>query len=239
MKQRLLVGRLVRRPRHGQAPTFSVASSRFNTEDARARWLSAFVHANLAAAKPERVLGLRRDAFDFVDVTGAGCVIEPGAEEIADDALPTVALLQQLQDDFKTGYETLKAGGEWMLPEPIRYGIETWPEPIRYSFAGPGTRVIKGAGRGSFRSLFVAGMLDIVTEWWNSDRIRTCPRPKCGKLFLKVGRQVYCSAACSSITRWEKFQAKRRARDFKAEHRQRTAKRLGLSPKAKVQIGRG
>jgi uncharacterized Zn finger protein (UPF0148 family) len=49
-------------------------------------------------------------------------------------------------------------------------------------------------------------------------RIRTCPH--CGTLFLKQGKQAYCSNVCGQKVRWARFIAHRPDRDYRRERRQ-------------------
>jgi hypothetical protein len=49
-------------------------------------------------------------------------------------------------------------------------------------------------------------------------RIRACPQ--CGRLFLKEGKQAYCSNACGQKVRWARFIAHRPPRDYRRERKQ-------------------
>ena len=193
-----------------------VESTFFSTPESYAEWLCDFLRQDLD--RPASEVDLRRKAFDFISV-GEGAVIDlTPAGGLADDHLPTMAVLRDLQQEVATGISTVRAGNWWVVP------------PITYGLARLGSRLIRGHRQGPFRSLFLAAAADAVQESWQ--RLWECPR--CHHLFVKVGKQRYCSAACSQRTRWDRYKGKRPPRDYRLERENANRKRLG----ANVKVGR-
>jgi hypothetical protein len=189
------------------------SGSYFPTEEAKARWLLRLMSANLAELTPGELIGMSRDAAGFI----SPAFPDPNGPE------PDAALLRELQAALVRGWRKLNAGEWWALEGRIGYGIARM---------GPGRgRIIRGERQGRFADLFQAAALDLMQEHWS--RLETCP--KCGVVFLKVGKQEYCSPTCSQKVRWQRFAAKaKRARDYRAERTNAIRKRTG----ANVKLGR-
>ena len=192
-----------------------VETNFFPTPASYAEWLFDFLRQDID--KPGSEVDLRRRAFEFISF-GDGALIDLTPDGgLADDRLPTVAILKELQHLVIAGIATLRAGRWWSLP------------PVAYGLARLGSRLTRGSRQGPFRSLFLVAAADAVEESWS--RLWECPH--CGCIFVKVGKQRYCSATCSQKTRWSRFKDKRRARDYRKERESTIRKRLG----AKVKVG--
>ncbi len=137
--------------------------------------------------------------------------------------LPSVTVLRQLQADFDAGYSRLRKGDWWLLDHPMTQGI-----------ARMGNRLIRGHRQAPFRDLFVAMIIDLVEEYW--PQLHRCRRPRCRAVFVKVGKEAYCSSKCSNRTRWDRFKSRPRPRDYHREREQAIRKKRG--PLAKVKVMR-
>jgi hypothetical protein len=86
--------------------------------------------------------------------------------------------------------------------------------------------------RGSHVGIFWMRAADVLTQGWH--RIRVCARAGCGRLFVPVRRQVFCSQECSRSEQWKRFVKRNpdRGRDYHEEYKRRVRKTVGP---AKVQ----
>ena len=192
-----------------------VETSFFPTPASYGEWLFDFLWQDIDKLGSQ--VDLRRRAFEFISF-GDGALIDLTPDGgLADDRLPTVAVLKELQHLVIAGIATLRAGRWWSLP------------PVAYGLARLGSRLTRGSRQGPFRSLFLVAAADAVEESWS--RLWECPH--CRRIFVKAGKQRYCSAACSQRTRWDRFKPKRPARDYRLERENAMRKRLG----AKVKVG--
>jgi hypothetical protein len=107
--------------------------------------------------------------------------------------LPSLEQLLALQRDARAGIQRVRDGKWWELEDGIGYGI-----------ARMGTRLIKGARRGTLTNLFRDAVMETVLAFW--PQLHTCAR--CHALFVKVGKQKYCSPACANRAHWERFKAR-------------------------------
>jgi len=89
---------------------------------------------------------------------------------------------------------------------------------------------------GDLEGRFLATAADVLVESWG-DSLRRCPR--CGRLFVQVRRQEFCTPKCSQAVRWERYvQAHpERDRDHAAEYESRQTRRLGPRPGSRVKVG--
>jgi hypothetical protein len=179
--------------------------------DTYARWLFDFLRTDLATLTPGQLLGMRADLWAFV---GPEIVENPSW----DGNLPTVDVLETLQRVARAGIQRVREGEWFELEAGIKYGI-----------ALAGDRVIRGNQRGTFDDLFRAAVMETLQGYWH--RLPECPR--CHAIFVKVGKQKYCSPTCASRAHWDAFKARRRARDHHSEYERRVKKRLGPNVKAK------
>ena len=182
--------------------------------DAYASWLFAFLRTDLGTLTPGQLLGTRADVWAFTNPE----IIEP-PPSWGSERLPTAKSLAALQEDARAGYQRIKDGDWFELEKGIRYGI-----------ARMGDRVVRGNRRGTFEDLFRAAVMDIYQVFWH--QILHCPR--CRGLFLKLGKQMYCSPTCARRTHWDAFKKRRSPRDHHGEYKRRVKKRLG----AKVSVKR-
>ncbi len=178
--------------------------------DACAQWFFDFLRTDLAALTPGQLLGMRADLWAFVRP-------EIVQNRSWDGFLPPVEIMETLQRDALAGIQLVREGKWFELEAGITYGI-----------ARMGNHIIRGSRRGTLQDLFRAAVIDTVQESW--DRLRDCPH--CHALFLKVGKQKYCSPTCAGRAHWDAFKARGSARDHHAEYTRRTRKRLG--PKVRV-----
>jgi hypothetical protein len=198
-------------------------TDRFPSAESRARWLFDFLRTDLAKTTEGQVLGLRKDALGFagaviVQLPDSGPTRAPSRDKAADrweqeqgHVVPAEEL-PRLQASIRSGFNRLREHRWWLLEGPISYGIATL-----------GGRIIRGHRQGAFRDLFLAAALDLVQEWW--DRLYTCER--CKAIFVKIGKQAYCSPTCSQKARMERFRSKRPPRNYLAEREQAARKRFG------------
>lgn len=179
--------------------------------DAYAQWFFDFLRTDLAALTPGQLLGMRADLWAFVRP-------EILQNKSWDGDLPTAGILEALQRDARAGIRRVREGEWFELEAGIAYGI-----------ARMGNRIIRGSRRGTFEDLFRAAVMDTVQAFW--PRLHECPR--CHAIFVKVGKQKYCSPTCASRSHWDAFKARRGARDHHHEYERRAKKRLGPNVKVK------
>lgn len=215
---------------------------RADTPETRRRFLALFVNAE--PAELDR-LGADVAAFPtgpantrMLNASG-GARSWPDAENRQTSAPP--ALLAKLQAAMRSGVAELSAGRPWQLPAaPERIFVtpdatktlETRTGPVVERF--PLLRTYEGDLEGAF----LATAADVLVESWG-DSLRACPRPSCGRLFVPVRRQGFCSPKCSQAVRWERYVEAhpKRDRDHAAEYESRQTRRLGLRPGSRVKIG--
>ena len=187
------------------------------SKEASARWLFEFLRMDLAALTPGQLLGARADAWVFAQP-------EMVVNWDQSENRPTVVMLEAVQREVREGIHRVRQGGWFELEEGISYG-----------FARFGDQIIKGRRRATFEASFLAAAMDTVQEQWS--RLYECPR--CRRLFLKVGKQKYCSPKCAGQAHWENFKARRPARNHEREYARRTQKRLGPTARVKIKAKRG
>jgi hypothetical protein len=181
--------------------------------DVYAQWLFVFLRTDLGALTPGQLLGMRADVWAFTRPE----IIEH--KSWGSENLPTAEVLAALQTDARAGIQSVR-DGEWFdLEKGIGYGI-----------ALMGDRIVRGSRRGTFEDLFRDKVMDTVQTYW--ERLQECPR--CHGVFLKIGKQKYCSPTCARRTHWDAFKARRHDRDHHREYERRAKKRLG--PNVKVSI---
>lgn len=180
------------------------------------KWFFDFLRCDLRVLTPGQLLGLRADLFALVS---ADLLVGKGADSDPMPPLKILETLQAFQQDARDGIERVRKGQWFELEDGIGYGI-----------ARMGNHIVRGNRRGSFRDLFRAAVMELVQSSWS--QLHECPR--CRAVFLKVGKQKYCSPACASRTHWDAFKARRPARDHHNEYANQTKKRTG--PNVKVAI---
>jgi hypothetical protein len=208
------------------SPEIARFPTRFPTRESYAKWLLAFLYADLGRLTPGQELEWRHGAIEFIDLVVGGVLFELEGDALnRADNLPTVAVLRTLQEKLKDGLAANRRGDLWVERQPT----------AALAFLDKGY-VRKGSGRlwtrvyreGGFRELFVAAMWDVLVE--AGSRIYDCPT--CTKYFLKSRKQEYCSPLCSQKARWARFTANRPPRNYRREREQALKKRLG--PRARV-----
>jgi hypothetical protein len=184
--------------------------------DAYAQWLFVFLRTDLSALTPGQLLGMRADVWAFTDPE----IIEDSSW--GSESLPPPEVLAALQTDAHAGIQRIRDGDWFELEKGIRYGI-----------ALMGDRIVRGSRRGSCEDLFREKVMEILQASWA--QLRECPR--CHGVFLKIGKQKYCSSTCAQRTHWDAYKAGRPPRDHHGEYESRTRRRLGpnvkVTPKAR------
>jgi hypothetical protein len=174
-----------------------------------ADWLFRFLRADLSSLPAPQLHSMRVDTWRFV---------QPELiDDWKDNGLPTVETLEKLQVEANGGIRKIRKGDSWGLEKGISYEI------VRFE-----DRLIIGSRRGNFDDLFRSAVMEILQRFW--DRLRNCPQ--CSGLFLKIGKQKYCSQECASRAHWERFKSRHAGRDHQREYEQRIQKRLG--PRVKI-----
>jgi hypothetical protein len=74
---------------------------------------------------------------------------------------------------------------------------------------------------------FLSRAADVLVQSWSD--IRVCEREECGRLFVPVRRQVFCSPDCSRAVQWARYLERNpdRARDYHEEYKQRVQSKFG------------
>lgn len=207
------------------------------SQDTYTKWFFDFLRTDLTTLTPGQLLGMRADAWAFVGpailedtmpaegVENLPALADASLHPVQREAraaiqayLPTASSLEALQRDARAGIQRVREGDWFELERAIPYGI-----------ARQGNHIVRGAQRGAFRDLFLAAVMDTVQTSWS--RLFECPR--CHEIFLKVGKQKYCSPTCASRSHWDAFKARRSDRDHHLEYERRTKKRLGPNVKVK------
>lgn len=178
--------------------------------EAYAQWLFVFLRADLGALTPGQLLGMRADVWAFTRPE----IIERTSWD--SESLPTAEILAALQEDARAGIQRVRDGDWFDLEKGISYGI-----------ALMGDRIVRGSRRGTFEDLFRAAVMDTVQTFWK----QLCECPRCHGVFLKIGKQKYCSSTCARRTHWDAFKVRRSPRDHHGEYARRTRKRLGENVK--------
>ena len=153
-----------------------------------------------------------RDLWRFVEAE----IIEKASWNLRKDDLPPVKVLVALQTSARLGIQRVREGKWFSLKDGIRHGI-----------ARRGDSIVRGSRRGTFEDLFNAAVMDAVQAFWT--RLHECPR--CHQIFLKIGKQEYCTTLCASRTHWEAFKARRQPRDHRREYARRIRKQVGPNVK--------
>jgi hypothetical protein len=179
--------------------------------DAYDRWLFDFLRADLGALRGGVLLGARADAWAFV----RPAVVDDSEGSSLEEAFPSAAVLAEVQREARTALQVLGEGKEVARP-----GL-TSPGGMKLR----GDRLLNTVRRGTFHDLFLTTALDTIQASW--PRLRKCPH--CHGVFLKVGKQQYCSPLCAGRARGEAFKARHpdRRRDYHHEYERRIRQRLG------------
>ena len=191
--------------------------SRTQSPEAYDRWLFEFLRTDLRALTPVQLHGMRANLWAFVDpgeIKGQSWSTDPRrpAERPNAVSLPPIEVLEEMQQDARAGLQRLRENKWYVLEEGIGYGI-----------ACAGHHIVRIGRSGTFKDLFRAALMDTVQAVWGS--LYECPR--CHALFVKVGKQKYCSPTCGRRTHWDAFKERRAARDHHREYTGRVRKRLG------------
>jgi hypothetical protein len=220
----------MRRPTHrrkrlprgrSQPPDVIVSTQIFPDAESRARWLLDFLRLELDSISISTWRRLRREAWGFVDDGNSAIERDTDVGFSTDEALVLVdpGALRDLQEEVRRGIKAVRDGRWWLVKGEKEHGIARWGGSLR-----------RGHRAGVFRVLFVAIAVDIVEEYWSA--MYQCPQ--CDQLFLRQGKQMYCSKVCSRRTRWARFALGRPERDYRAERERAFQRRHG----ARVKLGR-
>ena len=180
------------------------------TAEERARFLFEFARTDLSKLTPGQTADLFSNAWAFP---------APFLTPIRPVALTekNKKTLRQVRSDIRVGLQALKDGHTWKVPGRSP-ALLLRPHPTRFA-----VRLY----RGSVRQMFLAAVADVLLEI--GPKLRRCKNPSCGELFLRQGKLIYCSPACSQKTRWARFVIKHpnRQRKYSKEYLQRLKKRKG------------
>ena len=131
-----------------------------------------------------------------------------------------LATLSELQQELIDGLDRFTRGYHWKIEGPSVVSVARAGDALTRSY------------QGTFKQLFRVSMLDAFERC--QTRLRRC---SCQRIFLRVGKQKYCSTACAQKTRWERYKPSRATRDYRAERenaiRKRTGANLRIRGKAK------
>jgi hypothetical protein len=172
-----------------------------------------------------------RDAED-VESTNIMAGLEAANLKLAVDAAvarPQGTDLGALLQDVLAGLNSFLAESEWTFPPltlapAVSLGSGKHTKPERQMI-------------GKLRDVVLAGISDLLMG--HGHKIRRCKARNCGKAFLTVRRQSFCSNRCASNTRSDRFQKKLGKTAFR-ERRHRyyeKAQRL-ITGNPKLRVGR-
>lgn len=182
-----------------------------------ARWFfNEFLRLDLGTISAAKESELAANLWAFV---GPGMVRDARSRE---GVVPLVAM-SSLAQAARDGIRRVTQGGWYELKEGVSYGI-----------AQLGDGLVKGRQTGTFEDQFHAAVMDACLVFW--DRLRDCPG--CGTLFLRAGKQKFCSNTCSRRASWERFERHRGPRDHHKEYESRVRKKLGATVKVGTNQGR-
>ncbi len=205
-----------RRPPRPRATTHRdpmLATPKFPTRDARIKWLLDFLRTDCTSLTKTQVQSLNKEVIEFVDVGPTGAIFTPPPGALTRPALGRLATSVQ------NGIVALETGHRWELDRPVKTALVQWGKTITTSYI-----------QGSLTTLFRAAAMAVVQDAWPT--LHRCPQ--CAELFRKVGKQRYCSGACSQRYRWQKFIGNGRTRDYRREREQAAKRKYGSN----VRIGR-
>src|SRR5262245_54085267 len=155
-------------------------------EERALRSIIAFAEANVPIPA-RKVRGARRDLLNLM---------------AAGDALPRGAPLTAIANMNAGGLEQLRL----CLRALLRFlagNDDTWPLhgesadlKIRLTPVRVASGAIKWAIDGDVGDVFIAQTKSLLDRLGGLDRLRLCPAPDCGRVYLKIGRQENCSTRC-------------------------------------------
>ncbi len=179
-------------------------------EDAYTQWFCAFLRSDLPSLTAGQQLGMRADLWRFVHPEIVTRTWSEG------EYLPPAAILGDLQKVARDGIDAVRSGKWFSLERGIGYGIALF-----------GDRLFRGSRTGSLDDQFRAVVMDTLQANWT--RLAACPQ--CREMFLKLGKQKYCSPKCASRARSDTFKARRKERDHHHEYVRRIQKKTGVKLK--------
>jgi len=107
-------------------------------------------------------------------------------------------------------------------------GQTAWPDmPVTLSAVHVAPHAVKWAIDGSVRDVLGYQVKTFLDRLGGVDRLRLCPAPDCGKVYLKIGRRENCSTRCAQRLYhrdYDPFAARARRSDSRPsrQHKQRT-----------------
>ncbi len=203
-----------------------VAAERMNqVREGRLGWLLRFLALDLDALSEGAWLDLRFDVLVFPH--GApffhGSARAPDREEV-----------RRFQMEVREGLKILFEEGFWDLEETA-IGIQLQrikEEPLALGSLRPPDRArIEKAYKTTWQAACLTTIADLLAT--QGERIRQCIN--CGKLFLAVKRQEYCTLRCSQTTRTRRYREAHREDAYGRRHRayqQSIERKLGARVRA-------
>jgi hypothetical protein len=170
----------------------------------RFRWLAEFAERALKSRADVEAAADDLAAFGFWSLHEAYMAsgIAPEADEEVgkriDRRVPVALLValrrlnvRAMQRRVQSILEQLQTRGHYETPYRVQYGVWSAGRPLFFIPSSAGSNLFEGA---------IAATLQQVAPL-----LRRCKRRLCRKLFVRQGRQDYCSPACSQTTRSAKF----------------------------------
>jgi len=202
-------------------PTEEQTLSRRPSQDEYARWLFEFLRSDLADLTPGQQDGMRTDAREFAVPAHALPAHDEG--RLDSEGRPTIEALRSLQTETRDAIQRVRSGA-WFEPPSLLWGIRL-----------VGSRIVRRYRSRDFRGRFLTAVADVLQANW--ERVRVCPT--CRALFMKKGKQKFCSPTCGNRAHWAAFVKRGRpARDYQREHETRTRRRLGSTKVKTAKRGR-
>jgi hypothetical protein len=164
------------------------------TETGRAlRSIIAFAEADvpIPARTARKVRGARRDLLNLM---AAGDAL-PGGAPLTAIANMNVVGLEQLRLRLRAFLRYLAGKDDaWPLPgEPADMKIQS--TPVRVT-SGAIKWHIQPALGGTEGDVLIHQTKSLLDRLGGLDRLRLCPAPDCGRVYLKIGRRENCSTRC-------------------------------------------
>jgi hypothetical protein len=150
------------------------------------------------------LIGFANDPrFDVLSPDGQRSVqagIQRFIEDISGDR-PELSLneTKDCHQFIQTGVRAMLRGEAWYCRIEVEYCLSL--------LKGGHLEIGPGVPRGNL-SLFRQRVLETLSAV--KDRIRHCPRQGCVKIFIRTGKQTYCTQQCSAKARLWKHRAKRK-----------------------------
>ncbi len=147
-----------------------------------------------------------------------------GGDVVARFKRQTPTEVEELRLELRAFLRAL-AGGSWAMPPSFKPTLTLLREASR-------TRLLVTNGEPRDVTLYLAAA---IAQEAGVDRLRCCPAPDCGKVFVKIGRREFCSFTCQRrvyIKNYDPFAAKpmrsrARGKERQQHHGRKTTRTRG------------